>query len=45
MKIFLGVLAGIFALGTIGEKYKPAATRMAICFCVSVAAIAIIEIL
>lgn len=45
MKIFLGVLAGIFALGTVAEKDKPAGKRMAICFCVTVASIVIIEIL
>lgn len=44
MNIFLGVLAGIFALGTIAEKDKPAGKRMAVCFCVTVTAIAAISI-
>lgn len=45
MKIFVGIIAVVFAIGSIGEKDKDRSKIFAGCFCVSVAALAAICIL
>ena len=44
MKVFLGIVAGIFALGTIAERKEKSGKTLAICFCITLVAIVAISI-
>lgn len=45
MGIYVGVLAALFAFCTIVEKHKERNRMFAVCFCVSMAVLAILNIM
>ncbi len=45
MEVFVGIVTAVFAIGTIAEKDKGTGKMLALCFCISMAALTIIHIL